>query len=224
MSEREGGFGRVWDAFLTTPTLFDGRHDTARWSSRPGPFAMCIIRIDAGQLQPAIDEVRRSAASLPDIRLHPDSFLHISLQELGFIANPPRHGDEVSSTSLEEFVTMAAPAISERAPFTLSLRGVNSFQDAMFVEAHDDEETDWLHQRLFDISSTAEDATYAYLPHMTIGHYTGQGDAEAAARLIAPLRTLDFGQITVAQIEVVTLATNESYPALTPYAVIPLLG
>ena len=224
MSEQEEAFPRVWDAFLAADALIDGRHDSPKWRAHPGPFALSMIRVPASQLLPGLAECRAAVAQLPDLRLHPDGFLHIALQEIGFVTAQPLHADEISPSSLEEFVAMAAPAISERPPFTVSLRGLNSFQDAVFVEVHDAGETAWLHQRLFEISATADDATYAYLPHMTIAHYTGAGDPAAAATAIAPWRHLHLAELTVTEVEISTLATNEPYPEFQQYAVFPLLG
>ena len=67
----------------------DGRHDTPHWRAHAGPYAACVIRVPADHSSPTrwtprwlITTARRSPA--------PGSFLHVMLQELGFVLERPR--------------------------------------------------------------------------------------------------------------------------------------
>jgi 2'-5' RNA ligase len=224
LSEQEEAFPKVWESFCELDMLADGRHDTPAWRSHAGAFAVCIIRVPAAALAPELAELRRELATLPEIRLHPDHFLHISLQELGFVTDRPRQRDELSPAELEEFVSLAANPVGERSPFTVELGGANSFHDAPFLEVHDDEHSSRLHQRLYEISAAQRAPRFPYLPHVTIGHYTAATPAAAAIEVLAGWRNAKFGAFEVTEVEIVTLATNEPYPELQPYAVFPLAG
>src|SRR5512134_688744 len=96
--DRGGAYRRVWEAFRRTERVADGRHDTPDWRSRGGPFAVCCVRVPATALQPALDGLRVELGAFPFVRLHPDGFLHVMLQELGFVVEEPRRRDELDST------------------------------------------------------------------------------------------------------------------------------
>jgi hypothetical protein len=62
------------------------------------------------------------------------------------------------------------------------------------------------------------------LPHCTIAHYDGSTPHDEALSLIAPWRSEVLGEFTIAEAEIVTLNSNETYPELETYAVIPFGG
>src|SRR5262249_5824469 len=133
-SELQSSYRRVWDAFTRAPSTADGRHDTPRWRGSSGPYAACIVRVPAEALQPQLASVRGSLQELTEVRLHPDHFLHIMLQELGFVVPHPSRRDEISSGRLEEFAQSAVEPVSSTAPFQISIGPVNAFEDAIFLE------------------------------------------------------------------------------------------
>jgi hypothetical protein len=104
-------YRRVWQTFRTFARVADGRHDDAAWRGHGGVFAVCVARVPAPVLEPALSECRAALGRFPFVRLHPDSFLHISLQELGFVCEHPRRTDEIAPSRLEEFATAAAGAV-----------------------------------------------------------------------------------------------------------------
>ena len=220
--ELAAAYDRVWDAFQRGRTTADGRHDTPYWRSHADPYAVCVIRIDAGALQPGLDDLRADLDRLNCVRLHPDPFLHITLQELGFIVDTPTRKDEISTGRLEEFVQAAVEPIASVDPLTLTLGGANAFQDAVFLEVHGGERLPSLHARLFDLAAVPVVPAYPYLPHCTIAHFAGEHPVGPAIDAIAPWRETLFGTVTVNEVEIVTLDPGQAYPALESYAVIPL--
>lgn len=222
MDEQDEAYRRVWQTFRTFDCLADGRHDTADWRSRDGVYALCIVRVPADRLRPALDECRQALLTFPFVRLHPDHFLHLTLQELGFVCQAPRRPDEIAPARLEEFATAAASAVGDRGPFDVAMGGVNSFQDAAFLDVRDHGMCSHLHQRLNAIAAIPKSSRFAYLPHSTIAHYTVAAPLSGLPAALAPWRDLRFGTFAVRQIEIVTLRLDEAYPPLEPYAVIPL--
>jgi 2'-5' RNA ligase len=165
--------------------------------------------------------LRDSVSGLSGVRLHPDHFLHVTLQELGFVVDAPTDVDEISATRLEEFALATADAVTGMSPFTVAFRGANSFRDAIFLEPAASRLTE-LHERLFALAALPTEPDFSYLPHCTIAHYDGTTPTRAAEQRIAPWRERTFGVLDVIEIEIVTLDPRETYPSLNSYAVIPL--
>ena len=214
-------YERVWEAFQRSQSTLDGRHDTPYWRAHSDPYAACVIRVAAEDLQPNLTVLRRQLAELTGVRLHPDHFLHIMLQELGFVVESPRQPDEISATRLEEFAQSIVEPISSTRAWPVTLGGVNSFQDAVFLDVRGGGPLSRLHERLFDLAALTTLPSYSYLPHCTIAHYDGTTPHEEAVALLAPWRNEQIGKFTIAEVEIVTLDPNEPYPELTTYAVIP---
>jgi len=223
MSEdQDEAFRRIWQTFRTFDRLEDGRHDTAVWRSHEGLYALCLIRVPAATLQPELDECRGALNDHPFIRVHPDGFLHVTLQELGFVCDEPRLPDEITPERLEEFTAATVAAIADRPAFNLALGGLNSFQDAVFLDVHDDGQCARLHGRIFDLAAIARAPRFSYLPHTTIAHYTRRVPVPGLAAALAPWRDITFGSFRVTEVEVATLRVDEPYPPLETFAVIPL--
>lgn len=215
-------YRRVWQTFRTFDRLADGRHDSEDWRSHEGFYAVCVIRIPSSVLQPALDGCRAALAAHPSIRLHPNHFLHVTLQELGFVCDDPSRSNEITPARLEEFASAAVGPIGERPAFDLALGGANSFQDAAFLDVDDGGQCARLHGRLFELAAIPRAPRYAYLPHATIAHYTRDARAAGLAADLARWRDVRFGALRVEQVEIVTLRLEEPYPPLEPYAIIPL--
>jgi RNA 2',3'-cyclic 3'-phosphodiesterase len=217
-------YERVWEAFQRSHSTADGRHDTPYWRAHSDPYAACVVRVPAEALQPNLTVLRRQLAQLRGVRLHPDHFLHIMLQELGFVVTFPRHPDEISETRLEEFAQSIVEPISSTRAWHVTLGGVNSFQDAIFLDVQAGAPLSRLHERLFDLAALPTVPAYSYLPHCTIAHYDGTTPPEEAQALLSPWRKKSIGEFAIAEVEIVTLDPNQPYPELTTYAVIPFGG
>jgi 2'-5' RNA ligase len=175
-------------------------------------------------MQPGLDALRRDLAALGGARLHPDHFLHIMVQELGFVVDTPGRLDEISAARLEEFAQAATTPVSELRPFPLVLGGANSFQDAAFLDIRGGDPLARIHGRLFDLAAIPHAPDYPYLPHCTIAHYDGTLPTRSAVAALAPWRETVFGGFTVSELEIITLDPSQPYPAMASYAVIPLGG
>lgn len=215
-------FARVWDAFTKAEATADGRHDTPYWRSHTGPYAVCVVRVPSHVLLPELNALRGDLERLDGVRLHPDRFLHITLQELGFLVDHPTRPDELTPARLEEFAQAAVGAVANMAPVAIGVGGANSFEDAVFLEVHPSKPLLTLHERLFDLAAIPRVPAYPYLPHCTIAHYDGSVPVADALRALAPWRDAVCGQFELTEIEIVTLDAATAYPELESYAVIPL--
>ena len=223
--DRGGANRRVWEAFRRTDRVADGRHDTADWRSRAGPFAVCCVRVPAAALQPALTGLRDSLRPFPFVRLHPDGFLHVMLQELGFVVAEPRRRDELDHDRLLELAEVAVGVGRDKKPFDIALGWANAFQDAVFLELRKGGGScTRLHQRLRESAGALSAPRYSYLPHMTVAHFTADAPADGLVAALTPHREREFGHFTVRQVELVTLRVDEPYPPLETYLTIPLTG
>jgi 2'-5' RNA ligase len=222
---QDAAYKRIWSAFSHYPEIADGRHDTEHWQEKPGPFAICLIRVPAAALEPSLSELHAALAGLPYVRAHPDHFLHITLQELGFVTDPPQHNDDVAPARLEEFLTGATAALAGAGPFEIGLGGANAFQDAVFLDIHDRGQCGRIHERLRELAALPTQPRFAYIPHCTVAHFTESRPTppDLAARL-ERWRDRRFGALIVRELEVVTLEVEESYPQFQTLAFIPLTG
>lgn len=221
-SDLQISYRRVWEAFARAPSTADGRHDTPRWRGSSGPYAACIIRVPAEALQPQLSAVRDHLQTLSDVRLHPDHFLHIMLQELGFVVAHPARQDEISAGRLEEFAQSAIEPVSSTSPFQITLGPVNAFEDAVFLETGGGARLSKLHSRLFELAAIPSEPDYPYLPHCTVAHFTGVSSADSAVTALSPFRATPLGSLRVTEVEIVTMDAAEPYPTLESYAVVPL--
>lgn len=218
-------YKRIWSAFGYYPEIADGRHDTPSWQQAPGEFAICLIRVPARLLHPSLDELRGALTTFPFVRTHPDHFLHITLQELGFITDDPSRPDEISRARFDEFLTGATAALAGAIPFDIRLGGANSFQDAVFLDVHDRGQCSRMHMRLRELAAVPAQPRFAFVPHCTVAHYTEERPVpDGLAETISRWRDRRFGSFTVAEVEVVSLDIGTPYPELKPLSVIPLAG
>lgn len=222
--DQDEAFRRVWQTFRTFSHVADGRHDGPDWRSHGGDYAVCVVSVPVSSIAEPLTACRQALARHPFARLHPDHFLHLTLQELGFVCDEPTRPDEISPERFEELAAAAAGALASRPPFRIDLGGVNSFQDAAFLDVHDDGSCGRLHARLFELTAVSRTPRYAFLPHVTVAHYTSAAPNDGLAADLAPWRDVRFGSLLVPAVEIVTLRVDEPYPALEPYALIPLSG
>lgn len=221
---QDAAYREIWNAFGYYQAIADGRHDSEAWLSSSGPFAMCIIRVQPRYIQPSLNEVRSGLEPYPYVRLHPDHFLHITLQELGFITATPSCAEEITPGRLDEFIAGATFALSGAIPFDIRLGGVNSFQDAAFLDVHDRGQCSRIHTRLRELAAIPTQPKYAYVPHCTVAHYLEERPAPGLQEKLAKWRDRRFGSFTVHELEVVTMELGEPYPEFKTIFTLSLAG
>lgn len=220
--EQLDAYHRVWDNFQTAPFVEDGSHDTDDWRLRASSFAICCVRVPREGLNDEFSRVRDVLHDYPFVRLHPDGFLHIPIQELGFVSTMPRARDEINLPRLEEFCSVARIPIAESQQFIVNVVGLNSFLDAPFLGIEDGASLSRIQRRLLDITLIPPNTRYPYLPHVTIGHYIEHAPIEDLPAKLAPWKDTVFGTFEVKDIDVVTISTDETYPPLVEFQRLPL--
>lgn len=218
----EKSYSRVWEAFCRSESTLDGRHDTPRWQAHEGVYAACVVRVDAEALQPVLAELRQALVSLHGVRLHPDPFLHIMVQELGYVEPHAQDPGQMTIERLEEFAQSSVEPVANTRGFSVALGGANAFSDAIFLESHGAGELVRLHERLFELAAITRVPEHAFLPQCTIAQFAGGTPTGPVREALAPFREMKLGEFEVHEVEIVTFDTSQTYPNLESYAVIPL--
>lgn len=211
-AEQRRSFARIWDDFTQVESLADGRHDINGWSGHSGDFVMCCVRIPVAEQRHDLEDFRAELGTLHATRVHPPAFLHVAVQELGFITERPKHREEFTTARLEEFLGYIEGPIGDFAPFPMTLGGANSFTDAPFLEVHDNGWLSRIHFRMRDFVIVPPDKHFPYLPFATVAHYMPGESADMARQIVETYRATTFAQFAVNGIDVVRLSTAEPYP------------
>jgi 2'-5' RNA ligase len=221
---QESAYRRHWQAFSRYPTLADGRHDDESWRAHSGRFACCLIRVPADSLKPRLDDLRADLAPDGRARLHPDHFLHIMIQEIGFTTTNPTRNDELTFDRFDELTTAFSSALKDISAFDITASSANSFEDAAFLELQDGGRCSAVHGRLREVAAVPMIPRYAYLPHVTIAHYLGSFDSMDTLKTLQQYRGVEFGSFPVTEIEIATLRVDIDYPPIHSVRKIALNG
>jgi 2'-5' RNA ligase len=214
-AEQNRSFEGIWRQFTGLERVEDGRHDTEAWSNRQGEFVLCCVRIPTETFGPEFHELREKLEALhPLVRLHPPEFLHITVQEIGFVTAQPVWRDEFTQARLDEFLSYIEAPIADFSPFTVQLSGLNSFTDAAFLDVRDNGWLSRIHYRMRDFVIFPPNKHFPYLPVTTFGDYTKRAPAAELIELLTPYRETVFGSFQVNEIDVVRLRVDEPYPQL----------
>jgi 2'-5' RNA ligase len=211
---RDAAYRRLWQAFTRYPTVADGRHDDESWRAHSGRFAACLIRVPASQLQPELNNLRAALDRPEQVRLHPDHFLHIMIQEIGFVTRNPRKPEELSIERFDELMTALDSALHDMNAFEVCIGGVNSFEDAAFLEVRNGGGCEAIHRRLREVAAVPMIPGYAFLPHVTVAHYLGSFDSLPIVKALQGFRGTVFGTIPVTKVEIVTMRVDVDYPPI----------
>jgi 2'-5' RNA ligase len=213
-AEQDRSYDRIWDQFHEIDVLADGRHDTEAWTRRDGDFVLCCVRVPGDALTGAYRSLRAGLEPLAPVRLHPPEFLHIAIQEIGFVTARPKRRDEFGRARLDEFISYIEQPIADFAPFSIELTGVSAFTDAAFLQVRDNGWLSRIHFRLRDFVIVPPNKHFPYLPFATVAHFTGSAPAELVRQALLDYHTESFGSFPVTEIDLVRISTKEPYPPL----------
>ncbi len=219
---QESAYRRLWHAFSRYPTLADGRHDDEAWRSHKGRFACCLIRVPVSELQPELDRVRAAVHVDGRVRLHPDHFMHIMVQEIGFVCRNPSNPDELSLERFDELTSALSTSLTDTPCFDVQVTRANSFEDAAFLEVHDNGGCQAVHRRLREVAAVPFIPRYSYLPHLTFAHYLGDFDSLPTVQALQQFRQTSFGGFTVREVEIATMQVDVDYPPIYTTHKLPL--
>lgn len=152
----------------THETISSGTCDIPEWHRGRGDYSVWIIELGFEEI---LKKVHAARSHLSEFLIHP--YLrqpHITLFVCGFLSDAVRYDDDYSIEQFGRHVHLLRAAAME--PFAVEIGGLNSFASAPFLEVTDREACLERMRALF-LSSGMEIAKGAYIPHVTVGLYSG---------------------------------------------------
>jgi 2'-5' RNA ligase len=210
VANQDEAYRRIWQNLRSIAEVRDGRHDDEAWRSHVGHFALCCVRVPPDAFSPEYGRLLEALSQFSFARIHPDSFLHIPIQEIGYVVDDPVTRNEISRNQLDEFITVSQRPLIDFPRFRIGVGPVNSFADAAFLDVEDDGWLSRIHRRLVDLSSVPPSMKYPYLPHVTIAHYDRVAPIENLPAVLAEWRDVPLGEFVAEDVQVVLLDTQNA--------------
>jgi 2'-5' RNA ligase len=214
-SETSASFEDAWRRFRETASVRVGSGIEDEWVQGRAQLLAFMVRILDHRIRSAIAGLVEKLRGLPCLDLYPEDCWHITVKMVGFHVVKKTRPDEVLRRDIGPILYAAERALAGQPPFDVEMGPVNAFQDAIFLEVHDDGRLKALHQRLLAALSRyprfAQDGD-SYLPHLTLARYVSQEGLAALKERLAPLRSDKLGPLPVRRVELVKAWLSGDYP------------
>ena len=221
-------YDEAWQQFRARPTTDDeNAHEVeARARTEKSSYIAFLVPVTGRQIVDATRPVREAltAAGIHDVL--PSHYLHITVLGIGL-----ESAIRTTNGNIARMMDRASRALRDVQPLTLTLKNVNSFGNATFVEVHDERNglaalrdalVSTLHQiglpgfgssaLSAETSAPGDDAPHdqpdpvnapPFLPHLSLCYYREQYPTERVAEILTPYREMEMGTL---RMNYVTLA------------------
>ncbi|MGH3090359.1 MAG: 2'-5' RNA ligase family protein [Rubrobacteraceae bacterium] len=206
-------FERIWEKFSSERRLEFGGHKDPNWRGRYEISAAFVAAVDPERFAERLKPLRDALRPFPFVSPHPDHFMHITLNLIGFLGEGPSREGEVSEDGLIEIGAKARGALAGFEAFPVKLANLNAFPGAAFIEAHDDGEIEDLKDVL---ESSCGLKRTAGPPHLTLAYFHVPDGTEAPPALISTIerhRNWPVGEIEVREVRLSLLNLRTDQPA-----------
>ena len=147
--------------------------DYPEWHQGRTHYGVWLIDADVGAVR---ERITQAQAHLAPLLVHHQRQPHITLFVCGFMADVTAHGDDFTPAMLA--AQQAALQALQLEPFTLHIGAIDSFDSAVFLRV-DDPDNGLAPLRHALGQGTREIRQSAYVPHLTVGLYSGAFDTQA---------------------------------------------
>ncbi len=238
-------FDEAWQQFRARPTTDDATaHDIGqRASGEKSSYVGFLVPISGHSIVQATRPVREALTAAGIEAAVPSHYLHITVLGIGF-----ESAIRTTTGNIARIMDRASRALRDVQPLTLTLRGVNSFGNAAFVEVHDEKNSlpalrdrlvGVLHQvglagfgesALSSVGTTPDDEAEhdradsvnapPYVPHMSLCYYREQYPTEKVAEILEPYRDLEVGTLRMNYVTLAAVPHSDfdHFPPLTRIA------
>jgi len=233
-------FDEAWQQFRARPTTDDA---TMPASDEKSSYIAFLVPVTGHGIVQATRPVREALTTAGIEEAIPSHYLHMTVLGIGF-----ESAIRTTTGNIARIMDRASRALRDVRPLTLTLKGVNSFGNAAFVEVHDEKNAlPALRDRLvgvlhqiglagFGASALSEAATAAdgeaerdradavnappFVPHMSLCYYRAQYPTEKIAEIIEPYRDLEVGTLRMNYVTLAAMPHSEfdAFPPLTRIA------
>lgn len=162
-----------WQFSAAGHTLPQEDRDYPEWHLGRTHYGVWLIDADTSAVR---ERITQAQAHLAPLLVHHQRQPHITLFVCGFMADVVAHGDDFTPAMLA--AQQAALQALQQEPFTLQIGAIDSFDSAVFLRVGDpDNGLAPLRHALGQ--GTREIRQSAYVPHLTVGLYSGAFDTQA---------------------------------------------
>lgn len=238
-------YDEAWQQFVARPTTNDeNAHELdKRVRETKSSYMAFLVPVTSRAIVDATRPVRQAltAAGIADVL--PSHYLHITVLGLGLESTI-----RTMNGSIARIMDRASRALRDVQPLTLTLKGVNSFPNAAFVEVHDERGglvplRDSLVRILrqvglpgFGDSALSTEApppdgepahdradpvnAPPYLSHMSLCYYREQYPTQDVAAILEPYRTMEMATIRMNYVTLAAVPYSDfdRFPAITRIA------
>jgi 2'-5' RNA ligase len=238
-------YDEAWEQFRARPTTDD---ETAhgigqRAREEKSSYVAFLVPVTGHSIVQATRPVREALSAAGIEESLPSHFLHITVLGIGF-----ESAIRATSGNIARIMDRASRALRDVQPLTLTLKGVNSFSNAAFVEVHDEKNgLPMLRDRLVDVlhqiglagfgdSARSDEGTTRdgetehdradavnappYLPHLSLCYYRDHYPTEQVANILEPYRDLEVGTLRMNYVTLAAVPHSDfdHFPPLTRIA------
>jgi 2'-5' RNA ligase len=214
-------YDNIWERFA------HGDH-IAQMPRRDGIGVGLIVHIQEQAIVEKTSVVLSQLEQLNSFVPVPLDTLHLTVRNLGALVDEPKGQQAVSSEQLPALIEAIGRALTSVHKFPVHLQRINSFFVCPIVEVHDNGRILAIRQRLEKAleSLGLTDFNYGprgFVPHLTLGYYTEDGDGAMARQLLSALRETDIGQIQVTELVLIRADLTAGVCCLEPIHTFELL-
>jgi hypothetical protein len=223
----EPDYQQVWREFCAlqqTGSIFGGYRSHA---SGPVPSYNLNVRVAADAVFAQVQPVQSATRGLPDIELHPQVQLHVTVMNVG--GGPGLESASiVTEAELPALIEQCRSVFAATPPFILDLRNVNGFPTVLFIEAHDGGAIANLRAHLYRAIPSLPDDSFEFVPHMSICAFAAPTAVAPIVERVSRFRAYAVGSLRAERIELtsvpIDVATRNIFLSETKLAEFTLDG
>ena len=180
-----------------------------------------IVHIQEQAIVDRISAIQRQIEHVSTFIPTPLDALHLTVRNLGALIDQPKGKQTVSPGQLPDVIGALGCGLSGTHGFGIHLRRVNSFLVCPIVEVHDNGHILAIRQdletELGSLGLTDYDyGSHGFVPHLTLGYYSEDGDGAMARQVLSGLREVDIGQIQVTKLVLIRADLRTGVCCLEP--------
>jgi 2'-5' RNA ligase len=207
-------YDEIWDRFAR------GDH-ISRMPHREGIGIGLIVRIQEQEIVERISAILHQLEPLGELSPVPLDTLHLTVRNLGALAEQPKGQQAVSPAQLPALIESIGRALAGTHRFSVHLGRVNSFFVCPIIEVYDNGRILAIRERLEQEFVALDLSDYDYgprgfIPHLTLGSYTEDSDGAMARQALSALRETDIGQIQVTELALIQADLTTGICCLEP--------
>ncbi len=203
---------RLWQEFLQRPAVFVYE---PRFLHIPGVVAMMSVQVwitDRSvrrRLRWVVESLRQTSCVEP----YPDDYFHMTVVPPMLLTTREHRPPLLFSDGFEiQALGPMREALRDYEPFEVKIQGLNVFRDVLVAMALDGGHSAEVRRRLAVVLPELPDKywnTLPAVPHISLAQFTGTGGIDELRDVVASLRDVDLGTLSVTRLYLVRSPLTE---------------